>query len=156
MWSGAGEGGEHVCDMGEVCPGGAGVEPSDQRVDAHHGLAGIVDDPGVLQRTARRLVGICCLVHAGNVGHRWHKNRDNKVVEGRAVAGVDREQQLIPVWLVAPIPDEQWGSDLRLTAKLFRSEADAMALLNDVTDEFHLWKATLTITYQVDNYELVL
>ena len=29
-------------------------------------------------------------------------------------------------------------------------------LLNDVTDEFHLWKATLTITYQVDNYELVL
>ncbi|NLH70119.1 MAG: hypothetical protein GX454_08055 [Brooklawnia sp.] len=71
------------------------------------------------------------------------------------MAGVDREQQQIPVWLVAPIPDPEWGSDLRLTAKLFRTEADAMALLNDVTEEFHLWKATLTITYQVDGYQLV-
>ncbi len=72
------------------------------------------------------------------------------------MAGIDREQQHIPVWLIAPIPDEQWGSDLRLTAKLFRTEDDAIALLNDVTEEFHLWTATLTITYRVDDYHLVL
>ncbi len=72
------------------------------------------------------------------------------------MAGVDREQQQIPVWLIAPMPDKQWGSDLRLTAKLFRTEADAIALLNDVTEEFHLWTATLTITYRVDDYHLVL
>lgn len=72
------------------------------------------------------------------------------------MAGADREQQLIPVWLVAPMPDPEWDSDLRPTAKLLRSEADAIALLNDVTEEFHLWTATLTITYQVDDYHLVL
>ncbi len=72
------------------------------------------------------------------------------------MAGIDREQQHIPVWLIAPMPDEQWNSDLRPTAKLFRTEADAITLLDDVTEEFHLWKATLTITYHVDDYQLLL
>lgn len=40
------------------------------------------------------------------------------------------------VWLIAPLPDEEWGSDLRLTAKLFASEDAARAVLGNCPPEF--------------------
>lgn len=59
------------------------------------------------------------------------------------------------VWLVAPLPDTDWGSDLRPTAKLFESEQQARELLENCPPRFHLWRATRTTTRYVVDYVLV-
>lgn len=68
---------------------------------------------------------------------------------------VVKDREVTTVWLVAPLPDTDWGSDLRPTAKLFESEAQARAILENCPPRFHLWRATRTITRHVADYVLV-
>lgn len=65
------------------------------------------------------------------------------------------ESEISRVWLVAPLPDPAWGSDLRPSAKVFDSEERARAVLNDCPPEFHLWRATRITTRVVEDYQLI-
>ncbi len=65
------------------------------------------------------------------------------------------EEVCLLVWLVAPLPDADFEVDLRPTAKMFFFEDQARAVLDDTPPEFHLWRATLAITYELSDYELV-
>lgn len=59
------------------------------------------------------------------------------------------------VWLVAPVPNTDWGSDLRPTAKRFETEEQARAILENCPPKFHLWRATQTTTRYVVDYVLI-
>ncbi len=66
-----------------------------------------------------------------------------------------KDRDVTTVWLVAPLPDTDWGSDLRPTARLFESEAQARAILANCPSQFHLWRATLTTMRHIADYVLV-
>ena len=61
------------------------------------------------------------------------------------------------LWLVAPFPDHEWGSDLRSTARLFETEVAARVVLDNCPPEFHLWRVqeTITVAQAMSDYELV-
>ena len=61
------------------------------------------------------------------------------------------------LWLVAPLPDPEWDSDLRSTARLFETEAAARMVLDNCPPEFHLWRVqeTITVIRTMSDYELV-
>ena len=73
------------------------------------------------------------------------------------VRSVDVEVEERWVWLVAPLPDPDWESDLRPTAKPFATEGAARAVLDNCPPEFHLWRypETITTTRTRGDYELV-
>ncbi len=61
------------------------------------------------------------------------------------------------VWLVAPLPDPVWGSDLRPTARQFETEGSARRVLDNCPPEFHLWRVRemVTTSRSLGDFELV-
>lgn len=127
-----------ICDL---------LKPGDECADADHGDAVGSDDVGD--------VWPCGVGHTGGVLATGHTRAKIGVSAGSVPMSAEVEERW--VWLVAPLPDPDWGSDMRPAARLFETESAARAILDNCPPEFHLWRylETTTTTRTWGDYELI-